>query len=246
MEHQSAIYDLIQDRIVELLEEKDPGGRLEEEEQEAVEQGQLHREHLEALLNSVEVHVKTHDLKDQLQELEEAESLKGTAIKEQLDEVTKELKDLHILGAETIRPEEFRETICELRHIIRQLRTQFEEDKPDALDISTTSLSSRPNHRPSLPQLKLPVFEGDPMDWITFWELFQTMIGRESYLTDAEKLYYLRASIQSKEGQRMVAAVTTRGGSYDNAVADLQALYDRRRVAFKSHLQLIKLTTIRS
>ena len=45
----------------------------------------------------------------------------------------------------------------------------------------------------------------------------------------------------------MSAAVTTRGGSYDNAVADLQALYDRRRVAFKSHLQLlIKRKTIRS
>ena len=77
LEHQSAIYELIQDRIVELLEEKDSGGHLEEEEQEAVEQGQFHRElqeRLEALLNSVEVHVKTHDLKNQLRELEEVES----------------------------------------------------------------------------------------------------------------------------------------------------------------------------
>ena len=34
LENQSAIYEPIQDRIVELLEEKDSGGHLEEEEQE--------------------------------------------------------------------------------------------------------------------------------------------------------------------------------------------------------------------
>lgn len=83
------------------------------------------------------------------------------------------------------------------------------------------ALSHNSGPKPSFPQLKLPTFDRDPLEWATFWDLFQTMISREKHRTDAEKLYYLRASINSKEGQRIVSAISTNGGDYSKAVEEL-------------------------
>lgn len=41
-----------------------------------------------------------------------------------------------------------------------------------------------------LPRLQLPVFTGNPTDWLSFWETFETMVDRQEY-AKILKVHYL-------------------------------------------------------
>ena len=44
-----------------------------------------------------------------------------------------------------------------------------------------------------LPDIKLPKFDGNPLEWNNWFELFQTAIGNNTKLTDVEKITYLQS-----------------------------------------------------
>ena len=80
----SEFYELIQDRILELLEKTDHENRLEVEEQEAEDQRAFHRElrdRLEAALHSVEANAMSKGIREQLEIPDETDALKGASMR---------------------------------------------------------------------------------------------------------------------------------------------------------------------
>ena len=65
--------------------------------------------------------------------------------------------------------------------------------------LSSASTTSSQNHR--LPKLDLPYFNGDVLQWQTFWDSYESTIHYNSSLTDIQKFSYLKAQLQSNAAQ---------------------------------------------
>ena len=49
-----------------------------------------------------------------------------------------------------------------------------------------------------LPKLTLPMFSGNPLDWLIFWGSFQAAIHLNSNLSGVQKFNYPKAQLQGK------------------------------------------------
>ena len=68
------------------------------------------------------------------------------------------------------------------------------EPKPDEASAATTTATTT-KRRAKVPDLKIPTFGGSFLEWDTFRETFDALIGDKPEYTDIEKFSYLRAHI---------------------------------------------------
>ena len=191
LEQQTDIYELIQDRILELLEKLDHENRLEEEESEADEQRHVQqdlREQLGAALCSVQAYSMSQE---RLQILDETDTLSGAHLEKQIDEARKELKELSLLKEKSGECTEIQDITKELNRTAHQLALRFEKENRVTTTTIQIKLSETHHNIRTLPRMNLPTFEGDPLEWRNFWSLFSSMLEREPTLNEAEKLFYL-------------------------------------------------------
>ena len=47
-----------------------------------------------------------------------------------------------------------------------------------------------------LPKLSLPTFDGNPLEWQTFWDSFSTEVDSNPNFTGVQKLNYLHTQLQ--------------------------------------------------
>lgn len=82
-----------------------------------------------------------------------------------------------------------------------------------------------------LPQLDLPCFSGDLLEWAHFWGLFKTLVHGNPNLTNLEKFSYL-ASRLSGEALGTIRHLTITDENYVAAFQTLEARYvDKRKLA---------------
>ncbi|KAL3086913.1 hypothetical protein niasHT_021777 [Heterodera trifolii] len=93
-----------------------------------------------------------------------------------------------------------------------------------------------------LPQLSLPVFSGEPMEWPAFWQSFESAVDRAA-LEPVDKLNYLHGCLRGKAARAVTAY---RGGeNYAHAVAALRRLFgDPRKIAEALQSELINLRPV--
>ena len=80
---------------------------------------------------------------------------------------------------------------------------------PDHVSANDThthdSTPSSVHHNASrLPKLTLPTFNGDPLQWETFWDSFDAAVNSNTGLTNVQKFNYLRAQVHG-EAARVIA-----------------------------------------
>ena len=51
----------------------------------------------------------------------------------------------------------------------------------------------------NLPKINIKSFEGDPLEWLTFWDSFSAAIDKNLELSDVEKMNYLIILLQMKK-----------------------------------------------
>lgn len=92
-----------------------------------------------------------------------------------------------------------------------------------------------------LPTLSLPVFDGKPENWVTFKDLFLSVIHGQQ-LSDVEKFRYLKSHVKIEGTSNVLDQYTLTEAGYANAWEALCNRYDdKRRIATK-HLKAL-LTT---
>ena len=107
---------------------------------------------------------------------------------------------------------------------------------------STSAASSTPVVDPKgvkLPKLEVPTFDGNIVNWRTFWEQFDISVHRSTALSDAEKLVYLRSSLKSSSAKGVIEGLSHSGDFYAEAVKSLKDRYDRPRQVHQTHVQTI-------
>ena len=112
------------------------------------------------------------------------------------------------------------------------------------------STSTHPSHltprierdRTKLPAIALPTFQGDVLQWPTFWQKFAAAVDCHDDLPDSTKLSYLRSAVQDPEAELILNPAMDGPATYKRLVKELHQRYERTK---KIHRELVeKLITL--
>ena len=90
-----------------------------------------------------------------------------------------------------------------------------------------------------LPKLDVPTFDGNLLNWRSFWEQFRISVHDRAHLSDSEKLVYLQQSLKGGSAKSTIEGLSRSGEYYAEAIKCLQARYDRPRLIHKAHVRMI-------
>ena len=90
-----------------------------------------------------------------------------------------------------------------------------------------------------LPKIEVPTFDGNLVNWISFWEQFSISIHEKCKLTNAEKLTYLRHALKDGSAKQLVEGLSASGDQYEEAIDCLRKRFDRPRLLHQTHVRAI-------
>ena len=90
-----------------------------------------------------------------------------------------------------------------------------------------------------LPKIEVPTFDGNLLNWRTFWEQFSISVHDRSSLSDTEKLVYLRQSLKDGTAKKVIEGLSQSGDQYTEAIGCLTSRYDRPRIIHQTHVKKI-------
>ena len=90
----------------------------------------------------------------------------------------------------------------------------------------------------SLPQIKLPIFEGRYEEWMTFRDMFSQIVHDNSSLTDIEKMQYLKTHLRG-EASRLVQHLQITNDNYNTGWEILSNRYGNERLAINKLIDKI-------
>ena len=75
-----------------------------------------------------------------------------------------------------------------------------------------------------LPKLSIPKFDGDVLNWRTFWKQFQVSVQNRDQLSNAERLAYLKDALKDGQSECINQGLAQTADTYDVALQHYQAL----------------------
>ena len=90
-----------------------------------------------------------------------------------------------------------------------------------------------------LPKLDVPTFDGNILNWRTFWEQFRVSIHDRSSLSHSEKLVYLQHALKNGSAKATIEGLSRSGECYEEAIDCLKSRYDHPRLVHQTHVKLI-------
>ena len=91
----------------------------------------------------------------------------------------------------------------------------------------------------NLPKFSVPKFDGDVLNWRTFWEQFRVLICSRPQLSDAEKLAYLKDTLKDSPADHIVQGLAQMVGTYDETTKCLLNRSDRLHLIHQAHVRAI-------
>ena len=130
-------------------------------------------------------------------------------------------------------------TAADFRDSARKVRTlateKFKELSGDSGNKSATHVSSFSMTDVKLPKLNLPVFNGDVLQWQSFWDQFVAAVDSTD-LPDVSKFSYLRASLEG-EPKAAIQGLSLTSAHYASACKILKDRFGRKETIIFSHIQ---------
>lgn len=87
-----------------------------------------------------------------------------------------------------------------------------------------------------LPTLNLPKFDGHYAQWLPFRDTFEALIDKNEALSDIQKFYYLRSSLQGVASQ-VINSLEISAANYKEAWNLLKARFENKRLLIHHHVQ---------
>ncbi|XP_047996335.1 uncharacterized protein LOC125234172 [Leguminivora glycinivorella] len=128
--------------------------------------------------------------------------------------------DISILTTEQLEGEE------SLAEINSRIQSQREKT-------NTSSFQGKPTNRGKLPELNLPTFDGNVLQWTPFWDQFKSNIDQRE-LKDVDKLLYLKTSLKG-DAQTILDGLETTNDNYKIAVETLTNRYGKKSQIVDAH-----------
>ena len=80
--------------------------------------------------------------------------------------------------------------------------------------------------------MNVPTFDGNILNWNTFWQQFDLAIHSKVQLDDTEKLTYLRDALKDGPARHVIESLTHDAWCYKEAIDCLKKRYDQPRVIY--------------
>ncbi|CAG9790330.1 unnamed protein product [Diatraea saccharalis] len=104
--------------------------------------------------------------------------------------------------------------------------------------------SSRETVAAKLPFIELGQFSGNPRDWVSFYDLFLSLVHDRPNLPETEKHYYLRSCLKG-EALTLVKHLPVDAANYEVALGLLRDRYQNTRLLADTYLeQIVSLPTV--
>ena len=109
-------------------------------------------------------------------------------------------------------------------------------EKADSHSSTTSSSTSSPTTpccgstgRSDLPVFDVPTFNGEIMQWSTFWASFKSTIEDRKELTNTQRLHYLRKAVTDPDIQLLLHSPTETPDMYLDVVQELKTRFNKTR-----------------
>ncbi|XP_052753688.1 uncharacterized protein LOC128201267 [Galleria mellonella] len=121
------------------------------------------------------------------------------------------------------------EAYLDLKTWIKDWLYEHETKSIQTDDNNTITIASSSHSRPHLPPIPLPVFSGDYNDWISYRDLYISLIHNNNSLSKIEKHHYLKSSLTGVAAE-LLKNFTLTEANYLDAWKKLEERYDNKRI----------------
>ncbi|XP_065087746.1 uncharacterized protein LOC135709364 [Ochlerotatus camptorhynchus] len=141
---------------------------------------------------------------------------------------------------------EFENRYYDAKSFLMEKAKKFQEES--ALNQSTRSADAASTHgtmdRVRLPQIKLQTFDGDIDDWLSFRDLYTSLIHEKAELPDVEKFHYLKGCLAG-EAKALVDPLKITRVHYKIAWESLLKRFNNSKILKRKQVQaLVKLPSL--
>lgn len=133
--------------------------------------------------------------------------------------------------------------------IITFAREIMTRANPSTSAVTATSVAANDviihtNSLLKLPNIDLPIFDGEYDKWVTFRDTFEAIIDSNTNLTKIQKFHYLQSAIKGSAAQ-CFQSLSLSNENYDAAWRLLKSRFENKRLIVHHHIQaLFDLPTI--
>ena len=121
-----------------------------------------------------------------------------------------------------------------VKRILNARRKEIFAITPNKKEASTPAVSATATTL----KTELPTFSGNPTEWSGFFTLFNSVISKDTSLTDAEKCCLLTKAMKSTEAHG-IAIRASENADYSHLVSVLQAKYNQKRTIYTAHVKAL-------
>jgi hypothetical protein len=168
------------------------------------------------------------------------------AVRDALDEFNKvqeQIEDnvsIAELEAQTNERIEFENIYFETMTAIATAIESYDKTKVAATNNNqnSTAIQSHQNSKINLPVIQIPEFSGHFEKWLSFRDVFQSLIHNNNNLNSIEKMHYLKSSL-SGDALHTIENLAISGANYDEAWSLLEKRYGNERLIVQAHIRKI-------
>lgn len=132
------------------------------------------------------------------------------------------------------------EVACDIQNFVISVKSTCKsiiaKSKPTTKDFSQSI--NKTQERVKLPEIPLPKFSGKREEWLSFKDLFTSIIENNNQLSDAQKFYYLRSSLQG-EATSLIENLDVSRTSYTEAWKLLEDRFANKKLIIQAHFQTL-------
>ena len=106
------------------------------------------------------------------------------------------------------------------------------------LPINTLSTKSSTQTHSRLPKLTLPTFNGNPLQWQTFWDSFTAAVDSNTDLSLVQKFGYLHAQLQG-DAANAISGLPLTDANYMHSVTLLKERFGQKHKLVDAHMEAL-------
>ena len=95
---------------------------------------------------------------------------------------------------------------------------------------------TKQNIHVNLPKLQIQPFNGNPLEWLTFWDSFRNAVHENDSLSDIDKMNYLKGML-ANEAARAIAGLPITSQNYRKAIELLKERFGRKQTLINAHME---------
>ena len=87
-----------------------------------------------------------------------------------------------------------------------------------------------------LPKIRIKDFSGDPLEWLSFWDSFDSSVGQNTRISNVDKMNYLKVFLQG-EASHAINGLSLSNSNYDEAVTILKRRFGQEQMQINAYME---------